>query len=238
MLFLRKPAEKRGENDGIRIRVRTESFIPMTGSSWFDARTDDLLDYLIQRSLVSDRQLRLMACWTVRLGFHHLGKNGPMCLKVVERVADSGRGLASLDHWRGAAQTDRWARYQFVNDAIEDAIWLTRTLLFSACDRNAKAAAMNTGPPPSVIRDVVRCPFWKALPPFSATPDVKRLANTAYSDREADGQLRWDILGVLSDAAEDAGCVQEVLDALRSENRPVFRGFWPLDYVGGFAARK
>lgn len=65
------------------------------------------------------------------------------------------------------------------------------------------------------------------------TPTVRALAAAAYCQRRPDGSLDPDALGVLGDAAEEAGCTHaDLLAHLRGRRR--CPGCWPLADGGGF----
>lgn len=78
--------------------------------------------------------------------------------------------------------------------------------------------------------DLIRAVFPNPWAPVTmkrawVTPDVHRLAESAYKDKDAQA------LPVLADALEEAGCTsQPLLDALRKPT-PVVRGNWALDLV-------
>ena len=85
---------------------------------------------------------------------------------------------------------------------------------------------------------LVRCVFGNPfrptpLDPAWLTPDVLALARAAYDERLLpSGELDPVRLAVLSDALEEAGCAEAILDHLRSPT-PHTRGCWPLDLCLG-----
>jgi hypothetical protein len=86
-----------------------------------------------------------------------------------------------------------------------------------------------------ILCEVFGNPFHPSLiSPLSQTPDVIALANSAYENRELpSGTLDREHLGILADALEEAGCMeQSVLEHLRGASYHV-RGCWALDLILG-----
>jgi hypothetical protein len=79
-----------------------------------------------------------------------------------------------------------------------------------------------------ILRDIVGSPFRRVVFDESwRTPTVIRLAEEAYRDPSPE------ILKVLSDCLEEAGCQdREILDHCRGDH-PHARGCWVLDAVLG-----
>jgi hypothetical protein len=87
---------------------------------------------------------------------------------------------------------------------------------------------LNEWPRDWLVREIFGHPFrpFQMLPEWR-TADVLGLANKAYDER------KYDLLPVLADAMEEAGCQNlEFLIHLRSEGRHV-RGCWALDAILG-----
>jgi hypothetical protein len=84
-----------------------------------------------------------------------------------------------------------------------------------------------------LIRDILDNPFQTVSPdPSWCEPTVRALAKAAYEERRSpDGSLDVDLLGILADALEDAGCAHAgILEHLRSPG-PHAPGCWPLDLL-------
>ena len=91
------------------------------------------------------------------------------------------------------------------------------------------------GPWPGLIHDIFGNPFRPtSINSAWLTPTVSSLAQSAYDERiMPSGELDPARLAVLSDALEEAGCVDaNILNHLRSPG-PHVRGCWAVDLLTG-----
>jgi hypothetical protein len=86
-----------------------------------------------------------------------------------------------------------------------------------------------------LLRDLLGNPFRSfVLDRIWLTPDVVRLARTAYEERVPPTMtLDADRLAVLADALEEAGCTDAVILAHLREPNPHVRGCWAIDLLLG-----
>jgi hypothetical protein len=193
----------------------------------------------------SERKLRLFACACARLVLAGETRRVRHAVQVAERYADGQVGWGELkrvrhavlygqDHlpwwemWLPEVTNEWWWPWGDVGDTvtspeIASAVWELGQWAFVG-DRN--------GPTAALIRDIFGSPFRDA-----ATVDLRwlawqggavaRLAQAIYEDRT------YDLLGVLADALQEAGCGDaDILDHLRGPG-PHTRGCWALDHCLG-----
>jgi hypothetical protein len=199
------------------------------------ADPDRMLTFL--QDTISARKLRLFACACCRLIEDVLGEELRRALEVAERYAD---GLADIRERKAALQAVRhvvlgkWLGYrkQAVDRALahrpRDAARFASRLasLPDGRDGYSTYRAVQAG----LLRDIVGNPFRRTqFDPLWRGGDgaPSRLAEAAYRER------RFDLLPVLADALEEAGCSSaEILDHCRRPGAHV-RGCWVVDQVLG-----
>jgi len=159
------------------------------------------------------------------------------------RKAERGASAVASDLEFEAALMMRLPAYA-AKDAALAAAEVARTRLFpERVAATARAAVTATPQAPkdqgALLRDIFGNPF-RRLPSIDpavlAWQDgtVVRLAQAAYEEREMpSGHLDRQLLAVLADALEEAGCTeQEVLGHLRGPGVHV-RGCWVIDFLTG-----
>jgi hypothetical protein len=190
---------------------------------------------------VSKRKLRLFACAACRCIWDLLMEQSREMLLLAERYADGHvrkgelplvpKGYLRLEHGDRAATlaAQRHASRETLRLAVADARWaLARTrqgVHFGETLQAASAAQSH------LLRDIAGNPFRPvALSPAWQTPAVLALAQAAYDNRTLPaGPLEPDLLAVLADALEDAGCTDaDLLGHLRGPG-PHVRGCWAVD---------
>jgi hypothetical protein len=210
----------------------------VTEAQWLSsADPDAMLDYLAGR--ITERKLRLFACACVRRHWSALADDrSRRAVEVAERFAD---GLADeverYDAWDEVAclvAVDMLATAALyaVEAEVEFLPWEKRWATYDAAREAARYSRTGTSEgaaQSALLRCIVGpCPF--ATPP--RTPDTLR----AWGDRTVPGLARtiydehaFDLLPVLADALEEAGCSDEViLEHLRAPG-PHARGCFALD---------
>lgn len=93
----------------------------------------------------------------------------------------------------------------------------------------------------AVQADLLRCIFGpdpsqplRFLPPEWTTSSVVSLAESAYNNRSLpDGRLNNDILLILADALEEAGCTDAAVLSHCRDPKPHVRGCWVVDLILG-----
>jgi len=235
----------------------------MTEAEWLAcAHPEPMLQFL--RGSVSERKLRLFACACVRRGWHlPIDGRCRRAVDVAERYADglSGRGeLAVAQHQAGAAiafacplQRPAVCREYYVALAAREAVCDTAhsaaknasATFASAADGyciGRAASMLERRYQACLLRELVGAvPFRApAMPASVLTWDggiVRTLAQCIYDDRA------FDLLPVLADALEDAGCTdQDILSHCRAcwlsgrgeqPNALHVRGCWAVDFLLG-----
>lgn len=201
-----------------------------------------------------DRKLRLFAvacCRTVR---HRLtDPRSQAAVDVAERFADGqatalemtaamtqarhaalattrdhnrnpARNVVTADAWTAAKNTSESSARYLADDAARNVREGARTARQIAFDVALFAQA-------NCLRDIIGNPFRPvAIPPQWRTSTVLAVAQGAYDCRREDFTLDPERLAILSDALEDAGAGQGLLDDLRF-CRSRYRGYWVVDLV-------
>ena len=221
----------------------------MTESAWLTASSpQEMLQFLHDKGMLSDRKARLFACATVRRVWHLLAdERSRGAVGLAERYADgevgpeelnaAGEALHSTDgHGEQGWESARAARAAWhvvrpggVFDLWDD-VRVTATFLASWLI----AAAHQ----PDLLRDIVANPF--AAPPridpaWLAWNDgtIAKLAEAAYQERALpSGELDRERLAVLADALEEVGADAVLLEHLRGPG-PRVRGDWVVDLLTG-----
>jgi hypothetical protein len=214
-----------------------------------------LLDHVNQTGRVSRRKFFLAAASCVRRVWHLLARpESRAAVQAAERYADGEIGQKELLTFRDPAAE---AFRQFPEGTARSwaalaASWLNHDVrqnhgnaehTMNAPDDVSRALASLTGAPVGaeewfaaresemrVQADLYRCvvgnPFRQILfSPAWQIPTVVRLGNAIYADRD------FDLLPILADALEEAGCDNEDILAHCRGPGPHVRGCWVIDLV-------
>jgi hypothetical protein len=200
----------------------------MTQEQWLACTNPQKMLAFLQGK-VSDRKLRLFAVACCRLVWHRIDDWGSWAaVESAEQYADGQISLGEMT----AAASEAWHE-------------LAQQVCLSEAGRAASTTALYAAgwatdsrkPPPewvkqaAALRDIVGNPFhpialanlWKQWQDGL----VVRLAQSLYEERA------FDLLPILADALEEAGCDNaEILDHLRRPG-PHARGCWVLDLLLG-----
>ena len=187
---------------------------------------------------LGDRKLRLFVCACGRWVWELLGNRASEgAIEVAERFAD---GDASADELGAAfiAAVDA-ADLEILEPAVFNArsaamIAATQKLnMGDACAASSYAVRAepkkgNAEEPPRFLRDLIPTPFRRViLDPRCLSPKVAALTRTIFEDRA------FDIMPVLGDALEEAGCHNaDILGHCRQPGQHV-RGCWAVDLLLG-----
>ncbi len=225
----------------------------MTEKEWIECREPDkMLEFL--RESASERKLRLFVCACCR-GIWHLlvDQRSRRAVEVGECFADApthnGRIEDALtDADRPMLAIQRHLRKSRVVRPLPKALsaaiaarlpcWGSPLAdAVRACVSATHEATEGFGDPRfcDLLQDIFGNPFCPStLNPVWRTPIVLSLAREAYDNRTLPaGTLDHDLLFVLSDALEDAGCDNtDLLNHLREQKDHV-RGCWALDAILG-----
>lgn len=192
------------------------------------------------------RKMRLMGCGCCRMVWQLIDDDrGRSVVEVAEQFAD---GLVTeerlLEENRIAYQLTRQIGLQ--KDMREGALYTAIQTLTEPDDPENHPGDTTVGiiynhvvpevdswlvaPIEEIIRDIFGNPFRPiTFNPVWLTSTVKALAQTAYEDR------RFDLLPILADALEEAGCDSaDILDHCRTFPGHV-RGCWVVDQILGKA---
>jgi hypothetical protein len=229
----------------------------MTKQDWIRCTLpEDLLDVLQRRGLLSERKARLFGAAVCRRIWELLDDaRSRKAAEVAERFADEralGRELA-VAHAAAAACCLGRPAWEPATDAAEVAEGISAPRAVAAVGsaaiaaRQARASAGRPGwdrgawdaeqrAQCDVVRDLFGLlPFRPVrLEPGWRTPLVLSLAQAAYEERVLPaGTLDPQRLAILSDALEEAGCVDpDLLGHLRGPG-PHVRGCWCIDLLTG-----
>jgi hypothetical protein len=184
----------------------------------------------------SERKLRLFAVACCRRTRNPLrSKRTRRLLELSEQFADgraSKEALSSVkEEWCDSLDKQAIQPWQMSLAVATIADLPPRNVAWGAAFHAALAAAnpeREKEKQCDLLRDIFGNPFRPVtLDPVWLTPSVQSLAQTAYEDRA------FDLLPVLADALEDAGCTDpDILDHCRGEGKHV-RGCWVLDLLLG-----
>jgi hypothetical protein len=172
---------------------------------------------------LTDRKVRLFACACCRRAWASL--TDPRSRQAVE-VAEAFVECEATE-------------YQLY-DAWKAAYWLDLGSMSAKAARmpadwNAELVPLPLADQAALMREIILCPERRVdVSPLWRTSTVLSLAHVAYRERALpEGRLDRDLLAILADALEDAGCSErELLDHLRSDGFHV-RGCWALDLLLG-----
>jgi hypothetical protein len=212
----------------------------MTELEWLNsADPQTLINFLLQKQLATERQLRLLACACCRHAWDRLPRAGRTAIETAERFAD---GCASAADLIAAA-----AAFELSGLESTAAAWTTvfesRYSVDSALSLLGQAAA---AAPESFFvparweaerrrqADLVREIFGNPFQPSDRSADhltwedgvARQLAAAIYEGR------CFDDLPILADALEEAGCTSAaILAHCRQPDQVHARGCWVLDTV-------
>jgi hypothetical protein len=216
----------------------------MTDEQWWRTCTDpeEMLEHLNGRA--SERKLRLFACACIRRHWHALPD--PRICRAIEVAELYGDGLASeID------RSDAWDEVSSVSVPLSGARLAMAAVLAIEADaeytsgdrvkvdivreliRLIPSTESARGPERAAQCALLRCLFGPR--PFATPPRVPDLIRL-WGDRTVPGLARtiyeehaFDLLGILADALEEAGCADAIiLDHLRGPE-PHGRGCFALD---------
>jgi hypothetical protein len=231
----------------------------MTEAEWQQCPHTQFMLGGIYRGRISDRKLRLFACACIRRVLHlpTVQTVYAESLRGVETAEKYADGQATAEELAAAANP--FVLMSLAAVCSEDANYAAN---MSAAHAENIFAANSSGPNRTLaerarqtllLRDIAGSPFrqvvrcgdaavirdernmihiedeWLRLPRWLAWNGgvVRELARSAYDDR------RFEELGILADALEEAGCTDtQILDHLRS-NGPHVRGCWAVDLLLG-----
>jgi hypothetical protein len=223
----------------------------MTESEWL-ACTDprEMLEALRPSGRATERKLRLFACACCRHIWHLLpDERSRRAVEVAEQYAD---GRANRDDLRDALQASQEAYGGMPHSRLKTAAGAAILTARSATGGNAAGYAATAtayegdgvvisrrGPEAAVqasmLRDIFGPVLFRPLPPISPAVlawnggTVARLAAAVYEERDfSQGRL-----GVLADAAEEAGVTDADLLAHLRGPGPHVRGCWAVDLILG-----
>ncbi len=202
----------------------------------------EMLDHVFASWKPSARELRLLACGFCRGGvWPHLDDVGKDLVELAEGYAD---GLPRKEELQEAVSSAPWTGGLPTVTAAWSAVADIRGGVQRVLDLGLQVAA---GTPHqiyvpelarseiefqcSVLRDVF-------LPPFPKLPQadaflrwnggtLSRLAHSIYTQR------RFDLMPIVADGLEEAGCEDERVLAHCRETRIHFRGCWVIDWLLG-----
>jgi hypothetical protein len=225
----------------------------MTESEWLTvADPEPMLTFLrSEAGLASERKLRLFACACCRQIWDLLpDRRGRVAVEVAESFADGRVSRlelatavsAALRPAGQAAQEAYFAVYWAAKSRVGESVLNTCYAAAGAAGRSAPAAKQNPGAAYNNARDAATRGQADLLReifgnPFRQAPEldpawlswnngtVRALAEAVYEDRD------FDLLPVLADALEEAGCADaDVLAHCRRGGKHV-RGCWVLDLL-------
>lgn len=217
----------------------------MNEALWHRAKVpQQMLDYL--RGRTSERKFRLLVCALARRVWHILPEASRGAVGVAERLADgrcseeerleafeaAGGGWSALYSQADcipakALMLDNLEYY--CADAADSVTQIAdkdgQFILESTNQQRAEEAVAQC----ALVRELFGNPFRPVtFAPEWLTPGVVGLARTAYDEGS------YDLLGILGDALEDAGCRDaDILGHCRQPGGHV-RGCWVVDGVLGF----
>jgi hypothetical protein len=200
-----------------------------------------MLEFLSPRA--SDRKLRLFACGSCRLVWHLLTDGrSRRAVEAAERYADGALGDGELNEAADAAYAayteakvadgyapDGDVHPEYAGHVPFVAHSTTREVDF------ASDWALSLGQDHRAQCDLIRCVFGNPFRPVTVDPSwfawneggVQKVARAVYEGRD------FDLLPILADALEEAGCDnRELVQHCRSAG-PHVRGCWAVDRILG-----
>ncbi len=223
----------------------------MTEDDWLTS-TDPhaLLAYVQGTGRASERKHRLFAVACCRVVWDLLGgRQHRKMISVGERYAEGQASAQALERAERNAFHSPRKRRNASCEVPESAASFARVAAhgllstgyrFGHTIRSVELALAEVAEP-APLHELLRCVFgnpFRAMPPLDpawlAWHDglVRRLAESSYGDRELpSGHLDPDLLAVLADALEEAGCTRDDLLAHLRGPGPHVRGCWALDLL-------
>jgi hypothetical protein len=176
--------------------------------------------------LLSPRQLRLfaIACCKMLWGHRRASTGYSELLQLAEQIADHGDASAFE---KQIAPYRRVAYPHGVIHLLAEDAGHAANMWVSMVDLNSKEQERHA----DVLREIGGNPF-AAITLDSALlawrdRTIPKLAQTCYDSND------FSMIGILGDALEEAGCIeQSILEHVRSE-QPHFRGCWVVDLILG-----
>jgi hypothetical protein len=244
--------------DEWRLREALEG-TALTEEAWLACPAPDSLLYRALRHGASERKLRLVGCACCRLIWHNLiHPQSKAAVEAAERFADGVCSVEELSEageeaaavaWQGtpprrvdrdrraeyvehlsaaaaASVTgveadDGWPFWEHLGDVLERVVEAAEFQPFGLSRAAMEAALCDS------MRDVFGNPYRPAAFPAWLTPAVVSLARAAYDDRA------YDLLPILADALEEAGCGDQVILAHCRGPGSHVRGCWAVDAILG-----
>lgn len=210
----------------------------MNEDQWLKAVEPDVLLKWLQKSkknLASERKYRLFSCACCRLIWDKLSQQNRQGVEVAEAFAD---GLASEEEREQAWETDfdepGYGAVSWALQMPDKFISRPATIALSSAGYAREVPLKNHAKlQVHLLRDILANPYHPVTvdPQWLTNNDstARKLANEIYAKRN------FNLLPILADALEDAGCTDEsLLGHLRSKG-PHVRGCWALDLLLGKA---
>ena len=199
----------------------------MTEQEWLSSTDPREMLQFIERN-VSDRKLRLFACACCRRVWDEiLDPISREIVEVSERYAD---GVVSDEKMTRVTNTTKIVDMAALHSASYPARQCARDTAWYAARKDARKGALNAADAmqAQIFRDIVGNPFKQtASQAHWKTRSVLQLAQAIYDDRQ------FDLMPILGDALEEAGCESEdLLKHCRSGDVHV-RGCWAVDLILG-----
>ncbi len=182
---------------------------------------------------VSDRKLRLVACACCRSVWQAMPEDCRRVVELAERAEDDPSALPKVEAiWDRMQRTSAFppvgsrdgaayaaARYASTSDGR------AAVLAVQSLDALPDASARQCG----LLRDVFGPRPFRPISVEACwlTSDVVGIARAAYEDRE------FDLLPILADALQEAGCAEPAILAHCRESGDHVRGCWVVDLLTG-----
>lgn len=207
-------------------------------AEWAACQTVEVvIEYLLRCELEpSARKRRLLACAVCLRAQEELEDVGWKALQMVERFADGQAGESDLG--AAAATVERMVQRGLSGRWMPGLNWILRLRSVVQPDVPLRADLLKPPVPPwpfdedlALLREMVGNPFR----PVVLEPGwliwhggtVRLLAEAIYTERT------FDVMPILGDALEDAGCTDADLLAHCRQPTPHYRGCWLLDLLLG-----
>jgi hypothetical protein len=216
----------------------------MTEAEWLDCERPTSLLQFVEGSSLSSRKLRLFACACCRATWELLMEQPSRdAVEVSERFADGETTRKAVEMARRTALGILPPRIAVGTPEEYAAIGAAMAARSPRKDQpRCYGPSQAWGGMSPAWRDVdclrlIRCIFGNPFLPVSfdagfRTRDVVALAQAAYKDRLLPkGHLDGEVLAVLSDALEEAGCVEQSMLSHLRDGKVHVRGCWVVDSI-------
>jgi hypothetical protein len=211
----------------------------VTEAEWL-AYTDPLPMLRFLRGRVSERKLRLYACGCCRLVWELLSEGSRGAVEIAERYADhqatdverdeaersvAGSGQSILFAEGGESLTIQFSRH--LAASMSRGATVPGRLLWETLLRVEEPPQLSEE---VILKDLFGTLLFRPIPPDPVWQggNIQALARIIYDER------RSDLLPLLADLLEEAGCPAEVSDHCRGPG-PHVRGCWVVDLVLGLS---